>query len=759
MMRFNQFSYIPSSTEQIISDFQTLGLNLTSDTQPKEALKSFLTKHFIHQPDKAFAFSQLLADFETDLETFFQSDRPLTKAIFEMVALQLLDFIPNVDFTDVAKTVTDTGFPIIFDETNFLGNLHQLLATRRKDGVTLVDFWLNQGLLPVDNEYHFFNGKALPTFDTTNLIREIVYVETPLDTDGDGELDLVKVAIIRPRTAHKVPTMMTASPYHMGVNEPASDKKLYKMEGELTVKDPKTLTVEPISLPTYPDSQSDILEGQAEETFAYIRSFTLNDYFLPRGFANIYVSGIGTSGSTGFMTSGDYQQIEAYKSVIDWLNGKRVAYTSHRRDKQVKATWSNGKVATTGISYLGTMSTGLATTGVEGLEVIISEAGISSWYEYYRENGLVCSPGGYPGEDLDSLAELTYSRNLVPGDYLRHNSRYQELLQNLVDQLDRETGDYNQFWEERNYLPHAKNIRATTVHVHGLQDWNVKPRHVFNIFNAIGEHHDKHLILHQGDHVNIHNWQSIDFRESMLALLTDKLLGHHNGYQLPKVIWQNNSQEQTWETLTSFGEAQTRTLALGEGEQTIQNHYEEADFERYGKAYQTFKADLFSGKANAITLDLTVAEDTLINGEITLSLRLKTDSPKAILSAQLLDSEQKKHFSNLPRPLAPKTVDYGRSFSRDNLDELPFAPAPHRVITKGLLNLQNRSGLMTIEAIPLNDWFTVTLNLQPVVHQLKKGEQLKLVLYTTDFEHTIRDNSNYTITVDLNQSQLEFPVA
>ena len=77
------------------------------------------------------------------------------------------------------------------------------------------------------------------------------------------------------------------------------------------------------------------------------------------------------------MTNGNYQQIEAYKNVIDWLNGRCRAFTDHTRKRQVKADWSNGKVATTGISYLGTMSNGLATTGVDGLEVIIAEAGIS----------------------------------------------------------------------------------------------------------------------------------------------------------------------------------------------------------------------------------------------------------------------------------------------------------------------------------------------------------------------------------------------
>ena len=86
------------------------------------------------------------------------------------------------------------------------------------------------------------------------------------------------------------------------------------------------------------------------------------------------------------------------------------------------------------------MSNGLATTGVDGLEVIIAEAGISSWYNYYRENGLVTSPGGYPGEDFDSLAELTYSRNLLGGDYLHHNAAHQADLDIVKKELDRASG-------------------------------------------------------------------------------------------------------------------------------------------------------------------------------------------------------------------------------------------------------------------------------------------------------------------------------
>ena len=64
----------------------------------------------------------------------------------------------------------------------------------------------------------------------------MVYVETPVDTDKDGQLDLVKVTILRPNVDFPVPAMMTASPYQQGTNEPASDKLTHKMEGDLLVK-------------------------------------------------------------------------------------------------------------------------------------------------------------------------------------------------------------------------------------------------------------------------------------------------------------------------------------------------------------------------------------------------------------------------------------------------------------------------------------------------------------------------------------------
>ena len=756
-MRFNQFSYLALPRDTIIFELKKYGFDLPVNITNKKMLEAFLIRFFFNFKNSSYPLSSLAVDQETDLLTFFQSDKELTADIFYTVAFQLLGFSYLVDFEDSEVFRKETGFPIVYGD--LIENLYQLLNTRTKKGNTLIDQLVSDGLIPEDNDYHYFNGKSLATFSSHDVIREVVYVESRVDTDREGLPNLVKVSIIRPRYDGKIPAIMTASPYHQGTNDKASDKALYKMEGELEVKPAHKIELEEPQLNlVQPQGQAELV-SEAEEKLTHINaSYTLNDYFLPRGFANLYVSGVGTKDSTGFMTNGDYQQIEAYKNVIDWLNGHCRAFTDHTRQRQVKADWSNGKVATTGLSYLGTMSNGLATTGVDGLEVIIAEAGISSWYNYYRENGLVTSPGGYPGEDFDSLAELTYSRNLLACDYIRGNEAHQADLEKVKEQLDRKSGDYNQFWHDRNYLLNAHKVKAEVVFTHGSQDWNVKPLHVYQMFHALPSHINKHLFFHNGAHVYMNNWQSIDFRESMNALLTKKLLRQDTNFQLPTVIWQDNTAPQTWQTLDDFGNQEiSETFSLGQEEQVIQNQYPDKDFGRYGKTYQTFNTDLYQGKANQITIDLPVTKDLHLNGRAQLNLRIKSSTNKGLLSAQLLEHGQKKYLQPYPAVLSARTIDNGRYHMLENLNELPFRENAHRVVTKGYLNLQNRNDLLLVEDIKADEWMDIQFELQPTIYKLKEGDTLRLVLYTTDFEITIRDNTDYHLTVDLEQSSLILP--
>lgn len=755
-MRFNQFSYIQTEQSVQLQELKTLGFSLSPDLTDKENVKHFLTRFFFLSNDIDASLANWIADWQTDLLTFFQSDQPLTATIFYQVSFQVLGFIPNFDYTDVDAFRVDTNFPIIYG--NIIDNLYQLLNTRTKLGNTLIDQLVSDDFIPEDNHYHFFNGKSLATFSTKQLIREVVYVETPVDTTQSGQTDLVKVSILRPHFTGKIPTVITNSPYHQGINDKASDAALHKMEGELATKTVGQIRVEEPTISKLTGDTRKLPVSEATEKLGHISSYSLNDYFLARGFASIHVSGVGTLGSTGYMTSGDYQQVEGFKAVIDWLNGRARAYTSHRRTHKVKADWANGKVATTGLSYLGTMSNALATTGVEGLEVVIAEAGISSWYDYYRENGLVTSPGGYPGEDLDSLTALTYSRSLQAGDYLRNKADYESGIASERAQLDRTTGDYNQYWHNRNYLLNADKVRCEVVFTHGSQDWNVKPLHVWNMFHALPTTIKKHLFLHNGAHVYMNSWQSIDFRESMNALLSQKLLGHKNHYQLPSIIWQDNTAEQTWTILTEFRGSATQEFALGHEEQTIHNQYAEETFLRYGKSYPSFHQDLFAGKAHQITVDIPLDKDVHLNGRVKLHLSAKSSVSKGLLSAHILEVGDLKRHSPIPTIQERVSVDNGRYHAQENLVELPYTATPQRVVTKGFLNLQNRTELLTVEKVPANEWLTFDWELQPTIYKFEKGNTLRVILYTTDFEVTIRDNSDWTITVDLGQSSIQLPI-
>lgn len=67
-----------------------------------------------------------------------------------------------------------------------------------------------------------FDGKLQPIFSYKECLLEKVYVETSLDTDGDGKRDLIEVFIRRPKETlkgMKVPAIYVANPYMMSCNE------------------------------------------------------------------------------------------------------------------------------------------------------------------------------------------------------------------------------------------------------------------------------------------------------------------------------------------------------------------------------------------------------------------------------------------------------------------------------------------------------------------------------------------------------------
>ncbi len=66
---------------------------------------------------------------------------------------------------------------------------------------------------------------------------------------------------------------------------------------------------------------------------------------------------------------------------------------------------------------------------------------------------------------------------------------------------DRATGDFNDFWAERDLLPYVKNIKAAVLLAHGLNDYNVVPEHSVRIYDEMKARGlPVSLYLHQGGH-------------------------------------------------------------------------------------------------------------------------------------------------------------------------------------------------------------------------------------------------------------------
>jgi len=198
----------------------------------------------------------------------------------------------------------------------------------------------------------FKDGEAqiIPAFeDPTKWIRHDLWVETEFDTDGDGKLDRMHVAVTRPGQTDteglKLPIVYESSPYFAGV-VPFVKGLFWDVNHELG-----KAAKERVHPEVARTGQRPIISNSQIKTW------------VPRGYIVVHSSSPGTGLSQGSPTVGGDNESLAPKAVIDWLCGRIPRYTSIDGNEEVKAFWSTGKVGMTGTSYNGTIPLAAATTG------------------------------------------------------------------------------------------------------------------------------------------------------------------------------------------------------------------------------------------------------------------------------------------------------------------------------------------------------------------------------------------------------------
>ncbi|MBA3919984.1 MAG: Xaa-Pro dipeptidyl-peptidase [Gemmatimonas sp.] len=567
--------------------------------------------------------------------------------------------------------------------------------------------------------YVIQNGESqvVPAFaDTTQWIRERLWVETEFDSDFDGKKDRVHVDVTRPGpTANglKVPVVYETSPYYAGTL--GNDDVFWPVKQELGAEPPARTLGKGV---TFNPNRARISNSQVRN-------------WVPRGFAVVHSESPGTGLSQGCITIGGSNESLAPKAVIDWLNGRARGFTTIDGSEEVKATWATGKVGMTGTSFNGTLPIAAATTGVKGLEAIIPVAPNNSYYRYYRSNGLVRSPGGYLGEDVDVLYDFVQSGN--PATRALCNERVRDAV--IGKGIDRRTGDFNDFWASRDYIMQARGIKAATLMAHAFNDWNVMPEHSVLMVQALKANGvPVQQYYHQGGHGG----------EPPISMMnrwfTRYLLGVQNGV-----------------------EKDPKAFVVREGAPRLEpTPY--ADYPNPAASPVTLYPTKGGNAVGALGTTRTPAQGIeTVTDNVSLGgvdLARAENSPTRLLFATA-PLTQPVHLSGIGRVRITLSSNKPAANLSVWLVELPWPATGNNnagIITRGWADPQNARDVRRSTPLVPGQPVTLEFDLQPDDQIIAAGKRIGLMIFSSDKDFTLHPAPGTVLSIDLDQTSITLPV-
>jgi X-Pro dipeptidyl-peptidase len=453
---------------------------------------------------------------------------------------------------------------------------------------------------------------------------------------------------------------------------------------------------------------------------------------------------IGTFNSEGCPDVGARFETLGTKAVIDWLNGRTAGFSD--AGERVMADWTTGAVGMIGVSYNGTLPNQVATTGVEGLETIVPISAISSWYDYYRANGLVRAPhsevngagtNGFQGEDTDVLGAYIGGPRMTT-DQCRFMMEYLSRAQ------DRETGDWSWFWQQRDYLSRIRGVRSSVFVVHGLNDWNVMTKAFAEWWYRLTDRRvPRKIWLHNGGHGG--ESQAQDPADWALYKRTENRWFDHWLFGVQNRIMSEPRSsieredgtyvhESDWpargtspvelrlsaDSSTAPGELSTRRPRARQPDQSFVDRGREFD------ADDVLIQNADTPHPNRLVYrTAALRRDVRISGTPWVQLKMSIDNRNA---------------ANLTAVL----VDYSSG-----------APV---MVTRGWLDPQNRRSLTHSERIQQGREYQLKWDLQPDDYVFKAGHRIGLVVVSTDYDYTIRPLPGTRLTLDPDDSKIRLPV-
>ncbi|GAB3801892.1 Xaa-Pro dipeptidyl-peptidase [Virgibacillus kimchii] len=575
------------------------------------------------------------------------------------------------------------------------------------------------------------DGVTAPIYSYEDAIKETIYIASEMDSDRDGEMDLIAADIMRPQETEEgveVPVIMDASPYYESMGR----------GNESEIKDP---------------------DGDGINDF-----FPLyyDNYFVPRGYAVVLPDMTGTYNSDGCPTTGGWEETEGVKVVIDWLNGEGMAWDAD--GNEIQADWSTGKVGMVGKSYDGTLANAAAAEGVEGLETIVPIGAISSWYDYYRYGGI---PFYYNGPS--GLAQrVTASGNVEQCAPVREDMRIA---------ADDATGNYNEFWEERDYVKDADQVEASVFVIHGINDYNVKANHFSNWWNELAENDvPRKLWISQTGHVEPFDFRRAEWVDTLHRWFDYWLLDIDNGIMDEPMVDIERGKDE-WETYSAWPDENTEdvnvrlapsdelpgTLAtspvLDSFTQSFSDDPRQTDAEMV--------EDEFTDKDNRlIFLSPELEEDVRLSGVPELDIHAAIDEEDTNLTAMIVDYGSDERINHRSREEGIRTLDTVSCWGEgDDVDdgcyrdtEIVTHEADYEIVTHGWLDAQNRESLEYQVPLVPGEKYSFTWETLPEDYVFKEGHRIGIVIAGSANRWTVPDQNRATFDVSLGDSNISLPI-
>ncbi|MFO0455540.1 MAG: CocE/NonD family hydrolase, partial [Planctomycetota bacterium] len=417
--------------------------------------------------------------------------------------------------------------------------------------------------------------------------------------------------------------------------------------------------------------------------------------------------------------------------VIYWLYGRAKGYTTPDGDEEVKAEWCTGKVGMIGTSYNGTIPLAAATTGVEGLAAIIPVAPNTSYYHYYRSHGLVRHPGGYMGEDVDVLYDFIKSGNPDLRDDCDAKYRDKEMIENI----DRQSGDYNAYWADRDLLNRIDGVKAATLMAHAFNDWNVMPEHSVRIYEALkSKGVPLQSFFHQGGHGGDPPLKQVN------RWFTRYLYEQQNGVENDPKAWivREQSRRNKPTAYPDYPNPEAKLVQL----------FPAAGGNQNGALSRTAVTTLLVEK---------LIDDVNRDGQ---SLATSTESPNRLLYLSK-PLEEELHISGTPKLKIKVAANKPAANLSVWLVALPWQEGgkiTDNIITRGWADPQNHRSLEKSEPLVPGQYYELDFTLQPDDQVIAKGEQIALMIFSSDRDFTLWPEPGTELSIDLSATALSLPI-